>query len=215
MDRPEAYPTMLRRRINELRGGFRRSHATTRRGGMGWETREQTCPHERGVAAWKAAPRSRLPESSCHDASWWNGMGNPRANMPPRKGRGSLEGCSTVSVTGELMPRRVVVEWDGKPESKHAPTKGAWQPGRLLHGLGYRRAHATTRRGGMGWETREQTCPHERGMAAWKAAPRSRLPESSCHDASWWNGMGNPRANMPPRKGHGSLEGCSTVSVTG
>ena len=74
---------------------------------MGWETREQTCPHERGVAAWKAAPRSRLPESSCHDASWWNGMGNPRANMPPRKGHGSLEGCSTVSVTGEKTQNKV------------------------------------------------------------------------------------------------------------
>src|ERR1039458_10058525 len=48
MDRPEAYPTMLRRRINELRGGYRRAHATT--------------------------------------ASWWNGMGNPRGYMPPRKG---------------------------------------------------------------------------------------------------------------------------------
>src|ERR1035441_8137712 len=48
------------------------------------------------------------------------------------------------------------------------------------------------RRGGMGWETREQTCPHERGMAAWKGAPRSRLPERK-PKTRWPEGAGFKR----------------------
>lgn len=32
-----------------------------------------------------------------------------------------------------------MAEWDGKPERNMPPRMGALQPGRLLHGLGYRR----------------------------------------------------------------------------
>src|ERR1035441_5623084 len=43
---------------------------------------------------------------------------------------------------------------------------------------------------------------------------RRRDRRAHARTAAWWKGMGNPRGNMPPRMGHGSLEDCSTVWVT-
>ena len=61
-----------------------------------WDT--QVSPQVCGIALREIPRVAGTGQRRAHatTASWWNGMGNPRANMPPRK--------------------------------------GAWQPGRLLHG---------------------------------------------------------------------------------
>src|ERR1017187_9201951 len=87
MDRPEGCPTMLRRRINELRGGFRRDAENAellprrRRGGMDWETREQTCPHEWGhgslegcSTAWVTGEKAKNRVAGRARSTRWRGL---------------------------------------------------------------------------------------------------------------------------------------------
>ena len=58
------------------------------------------------------------------------------------------------------------------------------------------------RRGGRGWETREETCPHEWGMAAWKTAPRSGLPQRTVpRTGPVVEGGGKPERKLAPTNG--------------
>src|ERR1035441_6736590 len=96
---------------------------------MVWETRPRDSEVRRGKVEselrsdWQAEAR---PTKAVRAALGWTG----RRPIPQRSDEESMS-CEEVS--GEISA------WAGKPESKHAPTKG--------------------------------------GMAAWKAAPRSGLPE--------------------------------------
>src|ERR1017187_6931499 len=136
--------------------------------------------------------RRRDRRAHATTASWWNGMESElrsdwQAEARPTKavraalgwtGRRPIPQCSDEEsmsceeVSGETQRTQsschdgVVVEWIGKPESKHAPTNG--------------------------------------GMAAWKAAPRSGLPERSKNRPSFariWERIQRANRHNSPQNG--------------
>src|ERR1039457_4541017 len=94
MDRPEAYPTMLRRRINELRGGFRRENKARGSGA--------------GLAPPFAAGRERRKKSpSFARIGGWEAEGRPtkagwrRENQKRLAGRSRVHALAGLRAEGE------------------------------------------------------------------------------------------------------------------